>query len=202
MGEEQFDRKEMVTRDSFVCVFAGQLNNFQRISQILDLADFLRHDDIIFQIYGEGIMLDPLREQVVTRELSNVQFMGVTSKMNVFRKMQQADACLLFSGIDEQYTKWLPNKIFDYFSSGTPVIAMAQGELAKLVEQAGGVTVPPEKTDLMASEILKLSRSSRKNRTQNGLLARDFILSNYSREKQGQELFEIISTAFNNQVHP
>jgi glycosyltransferase involved in cell wall biosynthesis len=177
---------------NFTCLFAGQLNKFQCVHQIIEVAEILKNEKVCFEIYGEGERLRYLKNKVKEKGLMNISFFGVVSKSIVFDKMQEADVCLLFSGKHKQYSQWLPNKIFDYFASGTPVVAMGQGELAALVEKAGGVLVSPDNTEVMAEKILQLSKNSRSERYKSGMQARNYILSHYSRNYQWYELYKKI----------
>lgn len=75
-----------------------------------------------------------------------------------YAEMAAADVLLLTTSDDREGRLSHPNKLFEYFAVGRPVLALTPpGDVAQLVQQAGvGVAVPPSATDQIVAALREL----------------------------------------------
>lgn len=173
----------LVPSDRFDIVYAGAHGPWNGLMQILDAAPLLQnHPRIRFVFIGDGDQRDALVERARAEGLSNVFFEGTVPKMEAFRRLQAASASIVVAW-DHPFQKMiLANKIFDYLAAGRPVIVAARGEMAELVEEASaGVTVAPERPDLLAQAVLRLAAAPPEELAAMGLRGRRRVIERYQR---------------------
>jgi glycosyltransferase involved in cell wall biosynthesis len=70
--------------------------------------------------------------------------------------------CALFVAKDLRYVDTAsPNKVFDAFAAGTPVLQTTQGWIKNLLERENcGVTVPPYQAEEQARALVRLAQDS------------------------------------------
>ena len=165
----------------FTCVYVGAHGPYNRLPDILAAAHSLRDEAFRFVFIGDGDDKSAIAERAREWRLDRVEFRPLASKRDAFAAMCHADACLLASGPDRHYRRWLPNKVFDYLASGTPVVASAHGELAELVERAGGIVVPARQPAGIMHALRALHATPPARRRALGARARDYVLRHHRR---------------------
>jgi glycosyltransferase involved in cell wall biosynthesis len=117
-------------------------------------------------------------------QLRHVHFMGLVSKVTVMHWLKAAD-CALFVVKDVPFLSTAsPNKLFDAFAAGVPVIQATEGWIRDLFEREKcGVNVPANDLPAMAAAIERLtadaefraSVSRNARRVANELFDRDLL---------------------------
>jgi glycosyltransferase involved in cell wall biosynthesis len=148
-------------RGKRLAVYAGALGLIDDCAQILSVAKVLRAreaTEVEFVIIGSGKEGDRLRHQASEMNLQNVRFLGPQPKATVMRWLEVA-ACSLFTVKDVPFLATAsPNKVFDAFAAGVPVVQSTQGWIKSLLEREGcGITVPPGDIEAMADAVVLLS---------------------------------------------
>lgn len=137
----------------FKVMFAGNVGECQDFPSILSAAEQTRdRTDIHWIIVGDGRMLPWVKEEVVRRNLGNtVHLMGRHPVESMPTFYSQADVMLVTLKSEGVFALTIPGKVQSYLACGKPVIAMLDGEGAKVIEEAGaGFSCP-------ASDALKLA---------------------------------------------
>lgn len=123
----------------FTVVFAGNVGQAQDFPAILDAAERLRtRDDIRWLIVGDGRMACWVRDQIVRRGLSSrVLMAGRHSLDRMPSFFAHGDALLVSLRADPIFALTIPGKLQAYLGTGLPVLAMLDGEGARIVAEAG-----------------------------------------------------------------
>jgi len=125
-------RAKGVDPEKTICWYIGTLGKRYDVATILDSARLLEAshgDKAQFVISGDGDQSDKLRQQVTG--LKNVVFTGWVQKPEIATLMELADIGIV--AINDPLPT-LPNKLFEYFSAGLPVVSCVSGEAAQLIE--------------------------------------------------------------------
>lgn len=137
----------------FKVMFAGNVGECQDFPSILSAAEQTRdRTDIHWIIVGDGRMLPWVKDEVDRRNLgSTVHLMGRHPVESMPTFYSQADVMLVTLKSEGIFALTIPGKVQSYLACGKPVIAMLDGEGAKVIEEAGaGFSCP-------ASDALKLA---------------------------------------------
>ena len=118
-----------------VVAYVGAFGTAYELATVIDTARALWTDgirDVRFVLGGDGEQAPQLR--AASRDLGNVVFPGWLGDNDAAALLAHADIAVLpWRSIPDA----MPNKLFDYLSSGLPVLSSASGELARLLAQTG-----------------------------------------------------------------
>jgi glycosyltransferase involved in cell wall biosynthesis len=88
-----------------------------------------------------------------------------------------------------------PNKLFDAFAAGVPVVQTTQGWIKDLLDREGcGITVPPGDAGAMADAILRLVRNDELNK-QMGRNAKRVALEQFDRGMLAEKIRQVLLKA-------
>ncbi len=134
--------------DAFTCCFFGGMGSSADLETVINAAR--RLPDVGFVLCGDGPNLHSLR--ATAKGLPNVVFPGWVGPEVMSSLMEWSSVGLAPYAQDAQQS--LPNKPFQYFSAGLPVLSSLPGELEELLRvRACGVSVPPGSFDALVAEI-------------------------------------------------
>jgi colanic acid biosynthesis glycosyl transferase WcaI len=159
----------------FNVMFAGNIGDAQDFPAILDAAQRLRHQPgIRWLIVGDGRTAGWVRDEVVRRGLEQtVSLLGryPVERMPSFYK--HADALLVSLKSEPIFSMTIPGKLQSYLAAGIPVVAMLDGEGARVVERAsaGLVCAAGDSVGLAAavSRLAAMPEAERRRMGANGL---------------------------------
>lgn len=127
-------------RDTFNVMFAGNVGEAQDMMTVLAAAESVRDlEDVRWLIVGDGRALPELRAEIDRRGLGQrVVLLGrhPTERMPAF--FNGADAMLVSLRPDPFMSLTIPGKVQSYMAAGIPILAMLDGEGARVVTESGG----------------------------------------------------------------
>lgn len=164
-GELAFDQTQplgppaLVLERGFNVVFAGNLGTVQSLGTVLDAAELLRsHADVRMVLVGSGSRSEWLQQEVLRRQLDNVQLAGRFAPEAMPGILGQASALLVSLVRSPVMSQTVPSKVQAYLAAGKPIIASLDGEGARVAEESGaGVSCPAEDAVALAQAVLRLS---------------------------------------------
>ena len=123
----------------FTILFAGNIGESQDFPSILDAAEALRErDDIRWAIVGDGRAAESVRREIASRNLGDrVVLLGRFPMERMPSFFRSADALLVTLKADPIFSMTIPGKVQSYLAAGLPILAMLDGEGARVIEQAG-----------------------------------------------------------------
>ena len=94
-----------------------------------------------------------------------------------------ADALLVSLKADPVFSRTIPGKVQSYLAAGRPILAMLDGEGARIVTEAGaGLTCAAGDWEALASNVQALVAAGVAKRTEMGGRGRTYALREFSRE--------------------
>jgi glycosyltransferase involved in cell wall biosynthesis len=123
-----------VKADAFICCFFGTLNRHFDMATVIGAAAALERrkgHQFQFILCGDGTHLD--RAKGLAKELATVMLPGWVSASQIAALMELAKVGLVPYTASSQRS--LPNKPFEYFAGGLPVISSLRGELHTLLTE-------------------------------------------------------------------
>lgn len=131
-------KPEVYSEDTFNIVFAGNLGDAQGLDLMVEAAKELKGSSIRWFLVGDGRAKERLEQKVrdcgVTQE---VTFVGRVSEKEADRYVHFADCAYLSFKDNKIFNMTLPAKLQTYLACGTPILAAAGGESARLVGDNG-----------------------------------------------------------------
>jgi colanic acid biosynthesis glycosyl transferase WcaI len=170
----------------FNIVFAGNIGDAQDFPAILDAADQLKHRrDISWVLIGDGRAAAWLKAEIVNRELSETVFMlGRFPLERMASFFCGASALLVSLKRDPVFALTIPGKVQTYLAAGLPLVAMLDGEGARVIEASGaGFTCAAGDSTRLASHVERMSALSLEVRRSMGECGVAYAKREFGREQ-------------------
>lgn len=180
----------------FVMIYFGTMGPANGLSFVVEGAKVLKErgeKDIVIVLHGTGKDRKNLEALVSRYELDNVVFSDpLPDKAEIANLAAMADVCMtIYKNLPVLYT-CSPNKMFDSFAAGKPVLTNMPGWLQHLVEDNKcGVFVEPDNAQMFADKAVAL-KNDPEGLAQMGVNSRKLAESTFSRDKLAKELLDIL----------
>jgi glycosyltransferase involved in cell wall biosynthesis len=168
-GEAAFEVS--VKPGSFNVLFAGNIGEAQDFPAILDAAERLKgFSKIRWLIVGDGRMAGWVVEEIKARGLEGcVSLLGRFPVERMPSFFKHADALLVSLKGEPVFALTIPGKLQSYLTAGKPILAMLNGEGARVINESGsGLTCPAGDSQALADSVLKLSAMASEDREKMG----------------------------------
>jgi glycosyltransferase involved in cell wall biosynthesis len=165
-------------------VYAGAHGPANGLDVVLNAAALLRDEArIAFVLVGDGPAKDALMQQARSSELSNVEFLDPVSKARIPQVLAACDAGLMVLKDVPLFAFGVsPNKLFDYWGAGLPVVCNVPGEVAGWVRDAnGGVQAADASVEALAEAVRILLAMGPERRAALGLSGREWVRREHDR---------------------
>lgn len=147
-------KPECYSDDYFNIVFTGNIGEAQGLDLLVDAAERLKNTKVRWFLVGNGRAREKLQKQVTEKNLSNVvKFIGKVSEEEANRYIHFADCAYLSFKNNKLFDMTLPAKLQSYMACGTPILAAAGGESARIVNEAQCGFVCEQDADKLASTV-------------------------------------------------
>lgn len=170
---------------TFNVLFAGNIGESQDFPVILDAADLLRHrTDIRWLVVGDGRTADWVRSEVARRRLGNtVILLGRFPMARMPSFFRVADAVLVTLKHDPVFAKTIPGKLQTYLATGLPIIALLEGEGARVLEESGaGLCGTPGDSNSLAERVAQIASLTPAARAEMGARGPTYAEMEFGRE--------------------
>lgn len=170
----------------FILVYAGSLGQAQGWQSALEALAELGHTDarraaaIGLILIGDGVQRAALERSITELGLDNVLIHGPIDKAAVPAALARADAGVLQLG-DAGFLKYglSPNKLFDYFAAGKPVLIASAHPT--IVDEAGaGLRYEPGDPGAFTEAVTRLMELPADERRRMGERGRELVRTRYS----------------------
>jgi len=169
------------SKASFQIVYFGNHGVAQNLSVILDAASLLVNEEIVFNLFGDGIEKTALVEKAQRLGLEKVCFHPSLPQLELADRLQRANAVIVPLCDRPGMEKAVPSKLIEAMAAGKPVILSARGESAELVREAqAGLVVEPDNPKALAEAICRI-RENPEEAKRMGENGREFVRQNFLR---------------------
>ncbi len=140
--------------ENFNIVFTGNIGEAQGLDLLVDAAEKLRDTKVRWYLVGDGRAKERLEKRVAESKLEGiVSFLGRVSEEEANRYIHFADCAYLSFRKNKLFDMTLPAKLQSYMACGTPILAAAGGESARVVREAGCGFVCEQDADRLAQAV-------------------------------------------------
>ncbi|MEW5945085.1 MAG: glycosyltransferase family 4 protein [bacterium] len=172
----------------FVVIYAGIMGIAQGLHTVVECAEMMKGEGVVFLMVGEGPVKEELMEEVRRRGVRNVVFRDGVSREEMPGVYGMADASVVPLRRLELFTGTVPSKMFDSMACELPVLLNVDGEARRILEESGGgIFVAPEDAVELAGAVRRLKERPAEAREM-GRRGRAFVERNYSRTAQAEAL--------------
>lgn len=115
-------------------VYAGNIGEGQALEQILPQLAKRTEKEFEYIIYGDGTNRKKLEKQIKDANIKNIALYGPVGRNHLIEIYNSADILFLHLNKIDAFKRVLPSKIFEYASSGKPILAGVEGFPATFIE--------------------------------------------------------------------
>ncbi len=153
-GERKVERADVgLPEDRFVLAYAGNLGLAQSVDDAIEAIRRLG-SGFRLEIMGDGPRRGELAALAAQLPPGAVNLRGLVQPEEAAKVLRASDALL----VAERQDKTVSAKLYDYSAIGRPIVAIAQGELQRIVESEGiGLHVPLGDPDALAAALRTLA---------------------------------------------
>jgi len=194
---ESNDDRVNEEKSKFNIVFTGNIGEAQDFPAILDAVELLKVDPKVHWTFvGDGRLLPWVKSEILARKLNSyvtIEGHHPIEKMPAF--FVQADALLVSLKDEPIFSMTIPGKLQAYLSSGKPILAMLNGEGAKIIEESGcGFASKAGDSVALVNSIGMLIQMDTKDRQEMGLKGLKFSKEQFNRESLIDKLERLMIT--------
>jgi glycosyltransferase involved in cell wall biosynthesis len=177
-------------RPTFTVLYAGAHGDANALDNVIAAAHLLEQQQasVRFRFVGDG----PEKQALIQKAkgLASVSFDNPIPKAEIPGLMAEADAILLSLRAVPLFRYGVsPNKLYDAYAIGRPVITTVAGAInAEVDENRLGVTAEPGNPEALAQAILQLAATPRSERQAMAERAIQLAHTTYSRQRINAEL--------------
>jgi glycosyltransferase involved in cell wall biosynthesis len=177
-------------RPTFTVLYAGAHGDANALDNVIAAAQLLEQQQasVRFRFVGDG----PEKQALIQKAkgLTSVSFDNPIPKAEIPDLMAEADAILLSLRAVPLFRYGVsPNKLYDAYAIGRPVITTVAGAInAEVDEKRLGVTAEPGNPEALAQAILQLAATPRSERQAMAERAIQLAHTTYSRQRINAEL--------------
>ena len=167
--------------DSFKIIFTGNIGVAQGLQILPQTAKILKEENVKFVIVGDGRYLENLKADIEKNNVQDKFVMIERQKAETIPVLLAAcEAAFISFAEDELWTKTIPAKLQSYMACGMPVVAAAQGETARIIEESGcGLYCRLGDATQLSRTIVKMMRA---DLTEMGKKSRKYFENNFDKQ--------------------
>jgi len=152
-------RLRVLGDEPVIAVYAGLHGLAQGLDNVLDAAELTRDTaGLAIVLIGDGPVKQTLVGTARARGLKNVRFVDAIDRDDVPGVLASADVALVPLGL--RLPGAVPSKLYEAMASGVPVVLVAEGEPARVLQEAGGgIVVQPGDGLGLAAALERLAAS-------------------------------------------
>ncbi len=179
-----------------VVLYAGLHGIAQGLEQVLLAGkELLEMRDLNIVMVGDGPEKEALVRQARNLKLENVHFWDPMPRTEISEVLSEADICVI--PLKLFLPGAVPSKLYEAMGCGRPVVLVAEGEAAHIVESAGcGLIVRPGDTKGLASALVYLTQHP-EERKRMGEAGRQAVVEFYNREKIIESFHQFLYSPIN-----
>lgn len=172
--------------NEFRIVYAGNIGAAQDFPAVVEAATLLAQElpQARWVIAGDGRMSQWLKDEVTRRGLERrFDFLGQLPPLRMPDLFAGADALLVSLRSDPVFALTIPGKVQSYLASGRPVLAMLDGEGARVVMESGaGLAVAAGDSRSLADSAKALAGMTSSQREEMGYKGREYAQREFGRQ--------------------
>jgi colanic acid biosynthesis glycosyl transferase WcaI len=180
----------------FRILFAGNIGEAQDFPALVEAAALLRDEQKpLFVILGEGRGADAARTAITERGLDHLfLFLGRRPLSDMPGFFAGADALLVTLAPGAVFDRTIPGKVQSYMAAARPILAMMNGEGARVITASGGgIAVPARDAAGLADAVRRLMAMTAAERVAMGEAARVYGAEEFDRLMLGQRFEQWVS---------
>jgi colanic acid biosynthesis glycosyl transferase WcaI len=174
-----------ISNDKQIVIYAGNLGKKQGLEMLLDAAQYLANEAVVFLIFGDGAEKEVLQKKAAILKLNNLFFLPLQPYDQIPALMMLGDVHLVLQkkGVADLV---MPSKLTTILSAGghTLITAEPESELGRLCQKYPGIAecVEPENLTQFVNALHKMLSIAKSEKPNTNIIARDYALNKLNKD--------------------
>ena len=166
-----------------VITYIGNVGLAQNLSTFINVVkNFNKYE---FRIVGDGNDFQNISNYILKNKIKNVKLIGRVEENKVIKYYVNTD--LLYAKLESKYFTAIPSKLYEYLSTGKPIIYSGKGASVDLLKNFENIFIINSNKISLKNALNKISFNLNSNRNI------ELIQKNFIREKINLELIKVIN---------
>lgn len=176
--------------------YAGTHGVANALDTLLDAAQCLKDEKVIFVLVGGGPNKEALQRRVERERIENVIFLDPIKKSQIPALLQYFDIAYIGWHHQPLYRFGIaPNKLMDYMMAEKVILHSVEAGNDPVTEAGCGLTVPPENPQAIAQGIRQLLALDKAEQELMGKRGQTYILQNHTYPILAKRFLEVMQNA-------
>lgn len=111
-------------------IYSGALTEYSGVLNLIEAMKYVKDSEAVLEIYGKGYLCDEIKE--IQKKQTNVRYIGSVTNKEMISIQQDAFLLVNPRPVEDEIAKvTFPSKIFEYMTSGTPVLSTKLNGITK-----------------------------------------------------------------------
>lgn len=178
---------DLPDNDTFKVIFTGNIGYAQGLDILPSTAEHLKDKNIQFVIVGDGRYKDELVAEIQKRGIEDLFiFTGRIDAKEIPNYLSACDVAFLSFMDTPLFTKTIPAKLQSYMACAMPIVAVADGETKRIIQEAACGYCSPFGDDQGLADLLIKMKSE--NLPELGAHALDYFNSHFTKKMLMDEI--------------
>lgn len=194
-GSGKMLKKNIENHDNFIVHFHGSYIPSMGIEKLVQVANILKNEKIIFNIIGNGQEYDAIKKEVERLKIGNViRLNGFLKTEELLESIMSADLCLGIFGEPERTKRIISNKIFECIAMRKPVLTFDTPAIKEAFDEDQIFLTSNDPNDI-ANKIVSI-KNDRKMLEKVSKSGFNKYINSYTSEKVVFELVDVIKNFY------
>ncbi|NCN07243.1 glycosyltransferase family 4 protein [Candidatus Falkowbacteria bacterium] len=187
-----YPREKNNKEDKFVIHFHGTYIPLQGIKYIIDAANILKNENIVFNLIGSGQQFKEMEKYITDLKINNINLTKFVPIEEVAEYISKSDMCLGIFGDTDKAKRVIPNKLYECIAMKKPVLTASSDAILEKFDNYDNILLCniADSNDLAAKILeLKNNHDLLDKIAENGY---SLFTKEFSSEVLGKKLIDII----------
>ena len=185
-----------IPKSKLTLLYAGNIGPAQEVDILIDVAKQLSIEnfDVNFIFVGTGISKQKIVNKSKTLGCDNITFIPHLDISEIWNYFKKADMGIVKLSNDKLFSMTIPGKTMSYMFFGLPILMIANGDAADLVNQAKcGISCSPISKIEILEGIKECYKKDKAELKQMGVNGKKFYQENLSTKNSVNKFYDIFS---------
>lgn len=177
---------DIISTDPFTITYLGNIGFAHNLLLLVKVAGRTPH--FHYNIIGDGMELNDIISYAKEHNIENVNFTGKLEWSDIGQYYKNSS--VLYAQLQERLPSAMPSKLFEYASTGLPIIYGGTGHAVSFVTQLeNSIVIKPDNEEALYEAVNRMYEQNQKLSVSN----RKLVEASYLREESAKILSKIVS---------
>ena len=183
--QSKINQSTKINKKKIIITYIGNVGLAQNLIAFINVIK--DYDKYEFRIVGDGNDYENVLNFILINKIENVNLIGRINENEVIKYYTNTD--ILYASLESKYYTAIPSKLYEYLSTGKPIIYSGNGASIELLKKFKNIFILKKQMKNINELLLYFTKI---NNFKNSTFNTKLIKKNFIRETINQELLKLI----------